>query len=108
VRSPPGLAGIPSRPAKGLSGFPDGQGPAEMPPEEPRDPIEGLAGTGAGRGLMRVLGQFDRMIALLSVSLPTASTVPLADAAMPAKKLTPPGVATMLQFLPFQCSVNGP
>jgi hypothetical protein len=44
VRSPPGLAGIPSRPGKGLSGFPDGQGLAEMPRGEPRDLAGGLAG----------------------------------------------------------------
>jgi hypothetical protein len=31
---PPGLAGIASRPGKGLPGFPDGQGLAEMPREE--------------------------------------------------------------------------
>ena len=27
---------------------------------------------------------------------------------MPARKLTPPGVATMLQLVPSQCSVNVP
>ncbi len=58
--------------------------------------------------LMRMLGQFDRMIPLWFVPWPTASTVPPLEAAIPARKLTPAGVATMLQPLPSQCSVNGP
>src|SRR6516164_6915411 len=53
-------------------------------------------------------GQFDRMIPLWFVPWPTASTVPAPEAAMAPKNLTPAGVVTMVQFLPFQCSVNGP
>src|SRR6516164_9086185 len=53
-------------------------------------------------------GQFDRMIPLWLVPWPTASTVPALEAAMAPKKLTPAGVVTMVQLLPFQCSVNGP
>src|SRR6516225_4471994 len=48
------------------------------------------------------------MIPLWFVPWPTASTVPPLEAAMAPKKLTPAGVVTMVQFLPFQCSVNGP
>src|SRR5262249_27828882 len=48
------------------------------------------------------------MIALWLVPCPTASTVPPLEAAMAPKKLTPAGVLTMVQLLPFQCSVNGP
>src|SRR6516165_5545050 len=48
------------------------------------------------------------MIALWLVPWPTASTVPPLEAAMAPKKLTPAGVVTMVQLLPFQCSVNGP
>src|SRR5215471_4290790 len=48
------------------------------------------------------------MIPLWFVPWPTASTVPPLEAAMPPKKLTPAGVVTMFQLLPFQCSVNGP
>src|SRR6516164_4955816 len=53
-------------------------------------------------------GQFDRMIPLWFVPWPTASTVPPLEAAMAPKNLTPDGVVTMVQLLPFQCSVNGP
>src|SRR5579864_5524956 len=48
------------------------------------------------------------MIPLRFVPWPTASTIPILEAAMAPKKRTPAGVATMLQLVPFQCSVNGP
>src|SRR6516165_4608942 len=48
------------------------------------------------------------MIPLWFVPWPTASTVPPLEAAMAPKKLTPAGVLTMFQPLPFQCSMNGP
>src|SRR6516225_1693506 len=48
------------------------------------------------------------MIPLWLVPWPTASTVPPLEAAMAPKKLTPAGVLTMVQLLPFQCSVNCP
>src|SRR5262249_53508539 len=62
----------------------------------------------ASTGVRPELGQFERMIALWLVPCPTASTVPPLEAAMAPKKLTPAGVLTMVQLLPFQCSVNGP
>src|SRR6516162_11468337 len=48
------------------------------------------------------------MIPLLSVPCPRASTVPLLEAAIAARKLTPSGGATMAHFEPFQCSRNVP
>src|SRR6516162_1230744 len=48
------------------------------------------------------------MIPLLSVPCPRASTVPLLEAAIAARKLTPSGGATMVHFEPFQCSRNVP
>src|SRR5262249_61195667 len=99
VADPPPLAPEQRQPCRGTSRGTSIRGPATAP-----DP----AGNRAGPAGCECWGQFDTMIPLPLVPCPTASTVPLLEAAIPARKLTPSGVPTMAHFEPFQCSANVP